>query len=155
MARQILHHAVLFYGRYRDDIIILQERGDVEDGRFGVLARKLRGLTCNFKLEQWEISQFAMVHLDTELYKLPGCSTLKYRPHFKPSSLGVPLSCSSHHPPHTHISWTKSEIVRLCRLSSTREDFNDAKSTFLARMEKFNMDARIISKLRIFDPTFL
>jgi hypothetical protein len=91
-------HGISCYGRYRDDIILLS------DGVFGNMARELKSLLTKFRLEQWEISQNSLVHLDVVVYKIPGSTVLHHKPYFKPSSLGVPLTTLSQFPPHIHSS---------------------------------------------------
>ena len=77
---------------------------------------------------------------------------LHYAPYVKPTSTGVPLSTLSVHPGHVHIMWMKSRIGTFARRSSTHKIFVDARSQFIARLQKFNMPGPVIKQLAQYDP---
>jgi hypothetical protein len=110
----------------------------------------MRQLTCNFRLEGWEVSRYGMVNLDTMIFIED--SKLCHKPHFKPTSLGVPLSVGSCHSPQVHLGWTKAELNRMSTLSSSHEIFLYAKSTFLERLVNFKFPRCIIDSLKLHDP---
>jgi hypothetical protein len=124
---------LLFYGRYRDDVFMLLTDGS----SFSNLARALKQLCMNFRLEQWEISLHSLVHLDCVVYKMEGVSSLNVRPHFKPTSLGVPLHPKSTHPLHIHVAWMRSAIERMSRLSSSYSAFFEAKTVLLSKLSRW------------------
>ena len=77
---------------------------------------------------------------------------LSFRPHFKESSLGVPLAPDSKHQSKIHLAWMKSEIRRFASLSGDHDIFQQAKSTFLARLHRFMIPNMLTTVLQRYDP---
>ena len=110
---------VHLYARYRDDIIILAERGDGIQ-RFCKLlkdrAKQVWSILCT------EVSSLSMPLLDFELFKdanFTASGQLAYRLFRKPTSHHVPLGKSSNHSKNIHKSWPMSEIGRIAGRSSS------------------------------------
>ena len=66
-----------------------------------------------YTLEKWEASTREIDWLDVTVMKIPGSKRLHFKPHFKPSSLGVPLSDRSAQSIAVHTGWPKAEMDRL------------------------------------------
>jgi hypothetical protein len=77
----------------------------------------MRKLTKHFELEKWEVSKYNLANLGTEIFIED--QKLCYRPNFKPTSLGVPLSVSRCHPPQVHPGWAEAELNRMAEISSS------------------------------------
>jgi hypothetical protein len=138
---------ILFYGRYRDDLLFI-----IEEESLGIVARACTSLSNYFKIDSWECSQYASDHLDVELYKHQGCTQITHRPRFKETSLGVSISPSSNHPPRIHRAWMSSEIKRFARLSSTLEDFICARSIFVHRLSGFHVGQDLLDIISNLNP---
>ena len=130
---------ILMYARYRDDVFIV-----LKDGwhrAFCDLMEKWRVRAGGFKLTVEAISKSGLTVLDLDLeitrYTAEdGCCKYKigYKPHFKPTSLGVPLSTASSHPWHVHASWPFAQIKRLHSLSGSHVSFTYAKHVLVRRL---------------------
>ena len=72
--------------------------------------------------------------------------------HFKPTSLGIPLSASSGHPRQCLHSWKYGEIRRFSALSSCRQSFVSARMVLLERLKRYYDDPTIIGRVAKYDP---
>lgn len=131
---------ILLYVRFRDDVFMI-----LRDGlhtAFCEFMERWREKAGCFKLvvEAISRSQLTVLDLSLEITKsVTAEGRCRYRvgfqPHFKPTSLGVPLSTASSHPWHVHASWPFSQIKRLHRLSGSRVCFSKAKHAFISRLQ--------------------
>jgi len=73
-------------------------------------------------------------------------------PYFKPTSLQVPLSCSSFHNPSVHVSWPFSQPRRLASLCSNETRFQEAKDVFVKRFIDAKEPFCLVSAPKKFNP---
>lgn len=71
--------------------------------------------------------------------------SIRYKPHFKKTSLGVPLAFNSSHPWHVHASWPFAELRRLRRLSCDESTYENAKHIFVHRL-MYNFEPSFLTK---------
>jgi len=127
------------------------------EGRSRSLIRFDMERSLSFRIEEWEADMWSAPFLDTELFKGPDIHVtrrLSCRPKFKQTSLGVPLSPSSFHHPSVHRAWTRAELRRFARLSSSASEFEKAKQVFLKRLSSFHFSHEILTELNEYDPYF-
>ena len=145
---------IKYYAKVKDDCLII---ADVQPGK----TRFLREAFCsfpNFEIDKWESSLQEVDMLDISIFKGSDFSwtrRLSYKPHFKKTSLGVPLSVSSCHPRHVHSSWTKAFVDRNSKRSCSREWYLEAKETFLRRLQNFYYPQALVRQLRDFGTLIL
>ena len=84
--------------------------------------------------------------------KIPGSKRLHFKPHFKPSSLGVPLSDRSAQSISVHTGWPKAEMDRLWTLSSCRAYFNNAKKVFIDRLRRHRCSPNLLRMFEDYEP---
>jgi hypothetical protein len=110
---------ILWYGRYRDDILI------VGSGSFSQRARLveiLRIKSVIWKLEVEQISFSQVSYLDLLISKGPrffATNLLDTEVYHKPSSLKRPLHYSSYHAFDCHTSWPRAMLQRASSLCNT------------------------------------
>lgn len=131
-------HGVHWYGRYRDDILIIAERGGMQ-----TFFSKMKALAQEaWKLECTDVSSRSVAFLDFELIKdlhFFATGQLSYRLYRKPTSQHVPLGASSMHPKYVHNSWPRAELARIARRSSNFNTFRDAIMTTCDRWCTFDL----------------
>eukprot|EP00959_Pyramimonas_sp_CCMP1952_P142245 2977578-Pyramimonas_sp.AAC.1 len=91
-------YGIKYYGRFKDDIFMILERRGVRTTDLWKVMRD-RSSFYTHKLEG--TSTTGVSFLDTFVHKGSGwrkSGRLDYRPHFKSTSLSIPLSFSSAHP---------------------------------------------------------
>ena len=118
---------VLFYGRYRDDILIIQ-RSDPDS-----IVSFLRGIResaerAGYELERSEMDSKHVTFLDFEVFKRG--VRLGWELHTKPSSQKRYLHSDSAHAMNVHLSWPRNEVVRRRNRCLTRSRYLDAKAMF-------------------------
>eukprot|EP00438_Fugacium_kawagutii_P000047 Skav211389 [mRNA] locus=scaffold8085:1910:3208:+ [translate_table: standard] len=130
---------ILGYWRFKDDILIIVRSDCLRSFRNWFEQWKRRA--GSFVLEVDTISQDETVFLDLDLQRRTNVGadgeasfTIAFSPHFKTTSLGVPLSHNSSHPWHVHASWPFAELRRLGRLSSDFSAYNEAREVFVRRL---------------------
>ena len=92
-----------------------------------------------------------MAFLDVFIFKSRRRKRLGWRPHFKPTSLNVPLHNSSSHPASIHSSWPRAYNGRLASTSSTKQHYLGARKTFVDRLRRFDIDESIIRSVESHD----
>ena len=111
-----LAHGVEFYGRYRDDVLIIARRGAALRTFFHGMSKRARGVyTIAFDNPSCQ----SIDYLDVTLFKhknhLDGDS-VSYKPYRKPTAVHVPLHRGSGHNPSVHDSWPSGDLVASCFL---------------------------------------
>eukprot|EP00747_Dinoflagellata_sp_TGD_P168125 gnl/TRDRNA2_/TRDRNA2_193809_c0_seq1.p1 gnl/TRDRNA2_/TRDRNA2_193809_c0~~gnl/TRDRNA2_/TRDRNA2_193809_c0_seq1.p1 ORF type:complete len:154 (-),score=18.30 gnl/TRDRNA2_/TRDRNA2_193809_c0_seq1:76-537(-) len=117
------------YVRYRDDIFIVSGKNRQKvlvEFRLG-WEEAARQAGSSFIIDKWEASPSMVQMVDLDVMLVPGYNRLQYRNHWKPSSLGIPLSWRSGHKFSVHMSWPVAEIHRLAMNSCTHASFLAAK----------------------------
>ena len=82
---------------------------------------------------------------------LPCRGRLAWKTLWKPSSLGVPLSSNDAHGLKVHRSSQFGEIRRVAQTCSSRENFVEARATFVKRLEFF-FESTFSAALSAYDP---
>ena len=82
-----------------------------------------------------------------DLYIYTCGERLEWRPHVKPTSLGVPLCPSCAHPPHVHEMWCKARINTPAAHSSQYLGFKAARDEFVGRLRKYHFSSDITCEL--------
>ena len=136
------------YFRYRDDCFLVQRPR--YEGHYEDLKLQWSHSSCSFHVDKWEYSEESVVMLDAVIFKQG--FFLAHKPHFKESSLGVPLAPDSLHQTNVHLAWMKSEIRRFSALSSDHDLFHQAKDTFMARLHRFLIPNTLTTVLDQYDP---
>ena len=77
---------------------------------------------------------------------------LLVKPFRKPTSVALPLSTTSAHDPCVHVSWPPNMVMRLRRLSSTREIAEHAKSELIRWFKASGAPRCLIAYLQQIDP---
>jgi len=145
-------HRCLAYFRFRDDILAVVHRVDgsvvafAEDWRAGMATQG-----CPWELEKWQISSLGINFLDVHLY-FDSSGSIQYKPYIKPTSLGIPLSCSSAHNAPIHLAWPKAALKRYYALSSTIESYHEARDVLIQRLRSFGASRGLLRALTEFDP---
>ena len=144
---------IKFYARCKDDCMWVLR--PPEGRRLLGVRRDWEKVTKQFVIDEWEASMTETEFLDVTISKPVDCDVspfLEIRPCWKQTSLGVPLSTSSFHPHFIHIAWMKGEIRRLSTLSSSFTFFENAKRTFINRLQKFHCNCDMLKELQEYDP---
>ena len=135
----LAQYSVQWYGRYRDDILIIARRGVGVQSLFHQLKLRAKGvwdITCS------EVSGHGMSFLDFELYKgkhFTHTGQLSYKLYRKPTNQLVPLGSSSMHTRNVHTSWPRAEICRIARRNFNFSDFMNSVTSTLSRWSKFDL----------------
>ena len=143
---------IKFYGRCKDDIFIIKQRGRGLPLINRVFAHENR---TGFKVKRWDVSSQTCEVLDAYFYKPDDVAVrrrLGARVHWKATSLGVPLSPSSAHNPSIHLAWKLGQIRRCAEICSDRTNFTVSKNTFVDNLKKNFVDEKTQSTLESFDP---
>ena len=121
---------ISFYGRFKDDIILVCGARKEE---LRNLLEEMRASAGEFRLQVESVSAHSAVMLDIELFKGPPferTGVLSYRHYRKPTSIWRPLDCESYHCPSVHVSWPLAYVRRLrsrssnpCEASRTINEF--------------------------------
>ena len=130
---------IYFYGRYRDDILIVftsEAPSVVESPAGGFYQRLVTRSRGTYDLTI-EIHSATVQFLDLVIYK--GCDfnatgKLSYRPHVRKSTQRMYLSSDSCHSPSVLSTWPLGEADRLWRRSSTMRAYREARDTFVNRL---------------------
>ena len=104
----------------------------------------LQGRGSGFRVDKWHASTFGVEFLDVFVHKSSCGTRLAYKPHFKATSLGVPLHSSSAHHGALHRSWPKGFNFRLAGNSSDQKSYLHARKIFVQRLRKFHCDEEIV-----------
>lgn len=130
---------VLKYWRFKDDILVIVKAECLQN--FRECFQQMKQRAGSFALEVESISFNSVTFLDIDLWTAEHAHShdrttvsIRYKPHFKKTSLGVPLSCNSSHPWHVHASWPFAELRRLRRLSCDESTYENAKHIFVHRL---------------------
>ena len=148
--RYRVKHGVKLYLRYRDDIFIIMH-GD-SDCVTKVIA-DLNNHSGDFKHTIEQVSRFVVDMLDLKIWKGPhwqNISCLDYMARFKATSLGIPLSHTSGHPPHVHLMWPVSEMRRLKERACCSEYAVGAQKVFIRRLTDYHVPQIIINHVEQF-----
>ena len=116
---------------------------------------KFRRTSNVFKMTKVEINSQCMNYFEVEVYKgerRKHTGTLDYKPYFKPSGLGIPLSPSSAHIENVHKIWPIGYIRRLSANSSTHDDFKSAKATLMNKIHTMYPNSYHLAMWLHFDP---
>ena len=119
---------MLFYGRFRDDCLVIwcgpsAERQQFEDAYSEANAR--------YK-STWERSQISITFLD--LHIAVHESRLRVRTHFKPTNLFRYIPPWSAHPKTVFGSWIQGELQRCIITNSSIEDFQQVRPGLMQRL---------------------
>ena len=143
---------VALYLRFRDDIFVIYNARENKIARFVSL---LKSKAQYVQLQVESISEESAVMLDLcvrvckhQRHKW----SLEVFPHFKPTSLQVPLSCSSFHNPSIHVSWPFNQLRRLASLCSNEQRFQEVKKVFLQRFQDAKEPCCLVSALHQYNP---
>ena len=113
------------YKRFLDDIFFIWNDNLTSLENFEKFLNTLEpGIQIKLKWHQNQID-----FLDTTIFKVKDDftkSTLCSKPFFKATDSHQLLHTKSFHPRHTALGVLKSQLIRFKRLSSTREDYNEA-----------------------------
>ena len=130
---------ILGYWRFKDDILVVVKQDHLSP--FKAWYEHMKEKSGSFKLEVETVNQDQATFLDLDLHVqtrkgVNGEPTfcIAFEPHFKKTSLGVPLSHTSSHPWHVHASWPFAELRRLRRLSSNFSAYDNARQVFVSRL---------------------
>ena len=124
---------IKYYGRFKDDILVLIDNSLSECTRFVHL---LRQKSKYFQLDVESVSKSVCVMLDVQLVKVPaaGGYAIKSVAYTKPTSIWSPLSSLSMHAWHTPLAWPDAYIQRLEDICSQNRDYIRCKKQFLQRL---------------------
>ena len=106
---------------------------------------------CPWELEKWQISSLGINVFDVHLY-FDSSGSIQYKPYIKPTSLGIPWSCSSAHNAPIHLAWPKAALKRYYALSSTIESYHEARDVLIQRLRSFGASRGLLRALTEFDP---
>lgn len=120
------HYHVEFYGRFRDDILLVLG-GTPDSRREFIHAMKIRSRFFKLKVESVHASPAVMLDLVVSKgirYERSGCLDVSI--HTKVTAQGAALSSSSKHTPSIHTSWPLNRMVHFYRVCNHRRYFRDA-----------------------------
>ena len=144
-----LEYGIEFYGRYRDDILLITS-GSSGD-HLQQFVRKMKLLINNvYPLTCEKVSRRSIDFLDFTIFKgsrFCHNGRLAYKPFFKPTDIRVPLHATSAHNLAIHRSWPRSELGRLSRHSSNDALFQSAKNVLFDKWSSNYMCASTVSFL--------
>ena len=136
----------LLYLRYLDDILIIWPHSKEEFWNFFEI---LNQQDDNIKLKA-TISDKSVDFLDVTIYKGTQFETsgyLDYKVFFKPTDTHQLLHCKSFHPHHTFKGIVKSQIIRIHRNSSNKQNFNEACSVLFNALKPRGYSTRFLRKI--------
>ncbi len=143
---------VHFYGRYRDDVLVISNTKQGAQGIFDVARRRASGC-WNLVLE--DTSTYSMHMLDLLFYKGPRfkCSQhLDFAPYIKPTARHVPLHTSSAHAPAIHEGWPVGEVSRMRRHSYHGFTFEFHRRLKVRRFARFFLSPKVIRTCKVWRP---
>ena len=152
---QMQAHGVLLYGRYRDDIAVLQKDESPTFGN-GTFYHKLvtSAQRSGYKVEadQFIVGSQREAHfLDLNIIK-PKDFRLTRKFSFnlfvKPSAQKVLLNPSSAHAPKIHENWPFGELRRFAQRVNERRWFFDAKARFVEKMRQTMFPPEVVEELQ-------
>ncbi len=117
------HHEITFYGRYRDDIIIIGDNIKKAHDFFDGLRKGSKFF--ELKLEEFSLVSVRFLQVTIEKNVQKGC--IDIRPFRKKSNQGIPLEITSSHPFATHRGWPISLVRNLRSISSSVGIAKEAK----------------------------
>ena len=126
--RALLQQHVLWYGRFRDDCLVIwigasEDRLHFENAFNSANPRYV---------SKWDWSQQAVSFLDLHIAAVEG--RLVIRTHFKPTNLFRYIPPWSAHAPTVFGSWIQGEMQRYILTNSTHDDFCKVRAEFLERL---------------------
>ena len=144
---------ICLYLRFRDDILVVY---NTEKNQFSRFVNLLKSKAPYVQLHCESISNVKAVMLDLQISvvqdRVKGRWFFDIGPYFKPTSLQVPLSCSSFHNPSVHVSWPFNQLRRLASLCSNETRFQEAKNVFVKRFIDAKEPFCLVSALQKFNP---
>ena len=147
---------IIHYSRFKDDILVVMLPNWTDVKQF---IAEIKTRAKYFKIEVEKCSTQKVQMLDLELAFGPHfvrTGKLDFWPFFKDASKTQrPLSQWSKHPSTMHLNWPLRNLERLSQRCSSQEYFNEAKNTFVQRMESFGAMHCVLQKLKSFDPFLL
>lgn len=148
-ARWLATMGIRLYARFKDDIFMAVSTDPI------IYHTCYRWLVTDnrscFKVKLEAVSRSNVDMLDINIFKGPRYASsgrLDFRPIWKKTSLGAPLSFSSVHPSNIHLSWPVSELGRLHRHSSSATLSAQARSVFIERLGKYGVPSFYLDLLR-------
>eukprot|EP00973_Karenia_brevis_P091679 12408629-Karenia_brevis.AAC.1 len=148
-------HDVLFYGRYRDDILIIAHRGREESKYLAFVRELIRRASVVYKVKCESVSSSSCNYLDFTLFKDPHVhinGKLLYKLHDKNTSQKIPLTPTSNHHPNINKSWPVAEVRRIAQLSHSYQQFRADKLRFVNRLKYFFFPEEITRVVEDIDP---
>ena len=98
------HYNIKMYVRFRDDVIMIMGRRQ-HQGVFFAAEWDARCKHSSYKIEEWETSSIELPILDLTVSLHHAEGKVKWRPYYKPTSLGIPLCTRSAHSRNIHKGW--------------------------------------------------
>lgn len=137
--------------RFRDDILVVHHSEHHQFRRFLDIL-KLKAHYVKFQVDSFSQDSVTMLDLQIRVVQNQSHWLLDFQPHFKPTSLQVPLSSCSFHNPSIHITWPFNQLKRLAYLSSKEESFLAAKKLFVQRFTRAGEPKCLVNALLRFNP---
>ncbi len=125
---------ILYYGRFKDDAIMLVDSSWDERAS---LCAELQERVDFFQLV-FEVSSFDATMLDVCLMRVAVGSECKFefKTHTKVTNQWQPLSNTSMHPSHVHLSWPRAMIQRFHTKCTKKSDAMEAEAQFIQRLQE-------------------
>jgi hypothetical protein len=136
-----------YYARVRDDLFFILGRSPFRRDFWKDWNQFARRIKSGYIIDEFEASMVSVTVVDLDIRKEPGEKKLKWSIHWKPSSLGVPLSHLSNHFPMIHASWPRAEHRRIADRCSTHCDYLQAKAVFVQRLLFYHFDSKVVSEI--------
>lgn len=156
---KLVHSATLavfgisVYVRFRDDILVVYNAENHQGFRRFMQLLKTKAYYVQLQVEDISVEEAVMLDLHIRVCKHRDSRwILEVGPHFKPTSLQVPLSCSSFHNPSIHVSWPFNQLRRLASLCSHERKFQEVKKAYLKRFQDAQEPFCLVSALHHFNP---
>lgn len=127
-------HGVLYYARYKDDILVLHAGPNKSLGDW---LAKFRQKCKFFKIKLESLSSHSATMMDLRLFKGPRfqrCGCLDTDLYTKPSNIRVVLAATSMHATAIHKTWPWGQVTRFHRLCNNTAGFIEAKSQLVASL---------------------
>ena len=140
-------HKILYYGRFRDDILVMMEGGCDAGTRFLSYVNGVRAhaAEAGYELERSSNDTNHIQFLDLEFFRhRSGSRQLCWRLYRKETAQHVPLSSLSGHPRGIHMAWPLAEIRRCHARCLLRTDGLAACTNFVQRLLENFHDAEIV-----------
>ena len=151
-------HKILLYGRYRDDIIVIEEDKEHlfgKDSWYQMFCKKAGEHGYVIEMEQMLVGCFTSVHyLDLWIHKTSKLVTegkLEYDLYTKDTAQKIPLGRLSAHTESTHNFWPLTEIRRYKERCARKVWFDKARNDFCAKLNKEMFPTEYVKKLKEMD----